>query len=132
MRLRPWMATLVLAAVLAVFGTSRASAQTGGVLRGSAVSAVFTGPANSNNYYGTGGYVTVAPARTYSSGYSGVVSPYSYYAAIPPTQPRTYVGYGNDIFPFYGRPYGSPNDRWSWNTLAAGNPLARYYYAPVR
>lgn len=56
--------------------------------------------------------------------------PYSYYITFPEPA-RTYVGLGEvDQFPFYGQPYGRPNDRWSWTGMmgnrAAG--LDRYYY----
>jgi hypothetical protein len=57
--------------------------------------------------------------------------PYSYYAAYPDFA-REYVGYGSNDFPFYGRPYGSPSDRWSWWNLRGDSGLARYYYPPVR
>jgi hypothetical protein len=60
--------------------------------------------------------------------------PYSYWASAPKPA-RVYVGYGAvDQFPFHGRPYGSPNDRWSWYNLGGGNSryLAKYYYPPLR
>jgi hypothetical protein len=70
---------------------------------------------------------------TYSSGYS---VPYSYYAAWPNWPARGYVGYGaNDIFPYYGRPYGHAYDLWTWPYMSEsyyGGVLARYYYPPVR
>jgi hypothetical protein len=58
---------------------------------------------------------------------------YSYYAAAP-YPPREYVGYGINDFPYYGRPYGSPSDRWSWPIMAypSYGALAHYYYPPVR
>lgn len=61
------------------------------------------------------------------------VPPYSYYAVFPEPA-RGYVGYGTNDFAYYGRPYGSPSDRWSWDamTTAPGGSLARYYYPPVR
>lgn len=57
---------------------------------------------------------------------------YSYYAAYQ-YPAREYVGYGANDFPYYGRPYGSPSDRWSWPylTSAYSNALVRYYYPPV-
>ncbi|MFO0950049.1 MAG: hypothetical protein U0835_02645 [Isosphaeraceae bacterium] len=70
--------------------------------------------------------------------YTPVIRPYSYYAAIPPVSPRGYVGYVNPSdsgFAFYGRPYGHPYDRWSWDALSTapyGGVLAKYYYPPVR
>ena len=64
----------------------------------------------------------------------GQMLPYSYWVTAP--QPaRIYVQYGaNDQFPFYGRPYGSPNDRWSWYYMGGGDRryLARYYYPPLQ
>lgn len=46
-------------------------------------------------------------------------SRYSYYATPPGLFPRTYVPYGShDEFPFYGRPYGRPTDRWSWSAMS--------------
>ena len=70
---------------------------------------------------------------TYSSAYS---VPYSYYAAWPNWPARGYVGYGpNDIFPYYGRPYGRVYDLWTWSYMSDsyyGGALARYYYPPVR
>src|SRR5438874_819258 len=61
------------------------------------------------------------------------VPPYSYYAAIP-FPARGYVGYGSNDFPYYGRPYGSPSDPWTWPYMSGGygTSLARYYYPPVR
>jgi hypothetical protein len=71
------------------------------------------------------GTSTVLPAQ-------GQVLPYSYWVSSPS---RIYVEYGSgDQFPFHGRPYGSPNDRWSWYTMGggAGRYLARYYYPILR
>jgi hypothetical protein len=57
---------------------------------------------------------------------------YSYWtAAYYGFPPRTYVGLGSqkNDFPYYGRPYGSPSDPWSWPAMAgygAGIPT-RYY-----
>ena len=64
---------------------------------------------------------------------SAYVPPYSYYAAWP-WPARGYVPYGpGDAFPFYGRPYGHPYDRWTWPYMGGGYSryLARYYYPPV-
>lgn len=61
------------------------------------------------------------------------IRPYSYYAAFP-RPARGYVPYGpTDGFPFYGRPYGHPYDRWTWAYMGGGDYryLARYYYPPV-
>ena len=61
------------------------------------------------------------------------VYPYSYYASrgLPA---RTYVGYGDNDFPFYGSPYGHPYDAWTFSTLSGsyGQGLARYYDPPVK
>src|SRR5947209_7024294 len=58
------------------------------------------------------------------------VPSYSYWtAAYYGYPPRIYVGYGSNDFPYYGRPYGSPSDPWSWPAMAgyaAGIPT-RYY-----
>jgi len=76
---------------------------------------------------------TVAPAITaYPS--QGSVMPYSYWVTAP-SPARIYAGYGAiDQFPFYGRPYGNPSDRWSWYNLGGGDSryLAKYYYPPLR
>lgn len=64
----------------------------------------------------------------------GDVLPYSYWVSAP-NPSRIYVEYGSvDQFPFHGRSYGSPTDRWSWYTLGGGSSryLARYYYPPLR
>ena len=63
------------------------------------------------------------------------IPPYSYYVAPYPLPARPYVAYGsNDIFPYYGRPYGHPYDAWTWSYMGAypTDYLARYYYPPVR
>ncbi len=60
--------------------------------------------------------------------------PYSYWAAIP-FPAREYVGYGGNDFPYYGRPYGSPSDPWTWPYLSAAYQYSlsdRYYYPPLR
>lgn len=61
------------------------------------------------------------------------IFPYSYDAAFPGPA-RVYAPYGeNDIFPYSGRGYGHPYDRWSWSTLSGfPDSLNRYYYPPVR
>lgn len=88
-------------------------------------------------YVGPGGPVRLTPSYP-SQPWSVYDAPasstptfhYSYYAA--PGQPaREYVG--PSAFPFYGKPYGHPNDRWSWGYLSGGyqGALSRYYYPPV-
>ncbi|WP_148598281.1 hypothetical protein [Aquisphaera giovannonii] len=64
----------------------------------------------------------------------GGVYPYSYWVA-PPGQARGYVPYSDaDQFPFHGRAYGNPGDRWSWYYMGGGDSryLARYYYQLLR
>lgn len=79
---------------------------------------------------GTGTYVgatSVSPAQ-------GQIMPYSYWINYPAPS-RVYVEYGSgDQFPFLGRPYGSPNDRWSWYNMGGGSNryLAKYYYPILR
>ncbi|MFO0890016.1 MAG: hypothetical protein U0790_12865 [Isosphaeraceae bacterium] len=61
---------------------------------------------------------------------TGQVFPYSYFVNYPAPS-RVYVGLGDgDQFPFYGRPYGNPGDRWSWYYMGGGERryLAKYYY----
>src|SRR5947209_9675037 len=73
-----------------------------------------------------GSYVGTGPSTLSQQ----VLLPYSYYA-VAPAPARIYVPYGpNDQFPFLGRAYGNPGDRWSWYTLGGGSSryLARYYY----
>ncbi len=87
-------------------------------------------PAAAQQVVAQGPFVTY-----YSSGY--VTNPwptYSYYATPPGLPARVYVGYpgASEPFPFYGRPYGNPSDRWSWSTLGGmGGAPARYFYPPV-
>lgn len=64
----------------------------------------------------------------------GQVLPYSYYVTSP-SPARIYVDYGpGDQFPFYGRAYGNPGDRWSWYYMGGGDRryLAKYYYPLLR
>jgi hypothetical protein len=83
------------------------------------------------------GYSQVVVGGPYTGAFSGsFVPPYSYYAAYPHGYwPRSYVGYGaNDIFPFYGKPYGHPSDAWTWPYMSVppwGGALNRYYYPPL-
>jgi len=90
-------------------------------------------------FVGAGGPVTLTPGYGYSSAYvppayvpgPAYVAPYSYYV-LPATVPsRTYIG--PSIYPFYGRPYGHPYDRWTWPYISGGPDanLARYYYPPL-
>ncbi len=62
------------------------------------------------------------------------VMPYSYWVSAPKPA-RIYVEYGaRDQFPFQGRAYGNPSDRWSWYYMGGGDSryLAKYYYPPLR
>jgi hypothetical protein len=72
---------------------------------------------------------TVAPVVT-SLPAQEQVMPYSYWV-LAPNPSRVYVEYGElDRFPYHGRAYGNPSDRWSWYYLGGGDSryLARYYY----
>jgi hypothetical protein len=75
---------------------------------------------------------TIPSVTTFST--QGQVLPYSYWVSAP--QPaRIYVEYWTtDQFPFRGRAYGSPNDRWSWYYMGGGGSryLAKYYYPILR
>lgn len=86
----------------------------------------------------SGGVLTAAPASRGGASISTASRtarlPYSY-SVVAPQPARIYVEYGAvDQFPFHGRPYGHPGDRWSWYTLSGGAEryLARYYYPPLR
>ena len=83
-----------------------------------------------------------APAAVYSSPAPGVAAPsyptphaysYSYYTRSP-LPVRTYVGYGDNDFPFHGSPYGHPYDPWTWQNLSGSysSALSRYYDPPVK
>jgi len=65
-----------------------------------------------------GSWVDYGGTIVYSPGF---VPSYSYWtAAYYGYPPRSYVGYGSGYndFPYYGRPYGSPSDPWSWPAMA--------------
>jgi hypothetical protein len=120
-------------------GQARAQVVRGGLPGGPSTFVGPGGPVALTPGYGYGyGYglnaVATAPAPpfTYSASY---VPPYSYYAAIQAGIPaRIYTGAGPSDFPYYGRPYGLPNDTWSWSYMSSGgyrNALARYYYPPL-
>ncbi len=92
----------------------------------------------------TAGGITVGqPIVTETSGFQPVVAgtsgtgrilPYSYYVTAP-APARVYEGFGpTDQFPFYGRAYGNPGDRWSWYYMGGGDRryLAKYYYQLLR
>jgi hypothetical protein len=83
-----------------------------------------TGTTTYSSFYGPTSAAQPQPARTYT---------YSYYS-LSPLPARTYVGYGDDQFPYQGRPYGHSYDPWTWSTLSGsyGNGLARYYDPPVK
>jgi hypothetical protein len=76
-------------------------------------------------------------AQTSLSSFTPAYVPsYSYWtAAYYGYPPRIYVGYGSSAndFPYYGRPYGSPSDPWSWPAMAgnaAGVPTRYYVVLP--
>jgi hypothetical protein len=82
--------------------------------------------------------VSTTPGVVYSSGYvvppaypTVAVKPYSYYVLPSSVPSREYVGPAE--FPFYGRPYGYPYDRWTWSYMSTAGygPLVRYYYPPL-
>jgi hypothetical protein len=64
------------------------------------------------------------------------VPSYSYWtAAYYGYPPRLYIGLNSpaDDFPYYGRPYGSPSDPWSWPAMAGypnGVPTRYYLVLP--
>ena len=87
-------------------------------------------------YSGTGsvaGSSTVAGSSEFGAT-NPPVRPYSYYAAKPLGTARGYYGYGEDQFPYYGRPYGHPYDPWTWPYMSSSyqNSLNRYYDPPVK
>jgi hypothetical protein len=138
MSLRTWNATLAVAAVLLMAMGGRVEAQ---VFGGAASGGTRTFPARGGTVALSPGsaastvtYATLyGPTPSTTGGISGYVSPYSYYAAIPPAPARIYVDYASSGFNFYGRPYGHPNDRWSWQALGSNQHLLdRFYYPPVR
>ena len=78
------------------------------------------------------GNVTITSTMIVGQG-GVVVPPYSYYAAPFPFPARTYQGYGEDQFPYYGRPYGHANDPWTWPYISGGyqRQLSNYYHPPL-
>lgn len=85
-------------------------------------------------FVGAGGPVSLTPGYgSYNSAYvpPAYVAPYSYYVLPASAPSRIYVG--PDVYPFYGRPYGHPYDRWTWPYISGGPDanLARYYYPPL-
>jgi hypothetical protein len=69
------------------------------------------------------------PASTYT-----YTPSYSYWtAAYYGYPPRTYVGLGgkSQDFPYYGQPYGSPSDPWSWPAMAGYSKGIPTRYYPV-
>ncbi len=110
-------ATLAVSAVLPVADSINAQAQ-----------AVYTTVPGGVTVYAESPYVTY---QFYPYNYR---YPYSYWAATP-FPAREYVGFGSNDFPYYGRPYGSPSDPWTWPYMSAAyqyDLTARYYYPPVR
>src|SRR5690242_12194486 len=63
-----------------------------------------------------GSFVEVNGTPTFAPYY---MPSYSYWtAAYYGFPPRIYAGYGYNDFPYYGQPYGSPSDPWSWPAMA--------------
>jgi hypothetical protein len=117
--MRLQLASLLIALAVIVTGSGRASAQ---VVIGGESPSIWSSTISPSDPFGASAMPSAVPTF-----------PYSYYAAFP-NQARQYVPYGAmDQFPYYGSPYGLPNDRWSWSTLAgtSGAPR-RYFYPPVR
>jgi hypothetical protein len=58
---------------------------------------------------------------------------YSYYSrsSLPA---RTYVGYGNNDFPYHGAPYGHPYDPYTWAAMSNSYQaeMSRYYAPPLK
>jgi len=126
--MRKAIAVLVLTAAASLAGSTSAQAQ--GV-RGR----LFGGP---RVFTGPGGPTTLTPGYGYSSSYAapasvpGQVKPYSYYVLPSGVPSREYSGEPT-VFPFYGKPYGHPYDRWTWTYMTGPNDsvLSRYYYPPL-
>ncbi len=71
---------------------------------------------------------TVSPAAPAPRVYS-----YTYYSRS--TLPaRTYVGYGDNDFPFHGSPYGHPYDPYTWSAMSGSYQaeMSRYYSPPLK
>ena len=71
--------------------------------------------------------VAASPALPYAPSYSYWSAAYYGYP------PRIYVPIGSNDFPYYGRPYGSPSDPWSWPAMAEyafGVPTRYNLYIP--
>src|SRR5262245_56450173 len=92
--------TLALALALA-FGANRAEAQ---------YFEPYTHGIENSSSTGIGSFST--STATYFPSYSYWTAAYYGYP------PRVYIGYGSNDFPYYGRPYGSPTDPWSWPAMA--------------
>ncbi|MHC5540705.1 hypothetical protein ACYOEI_21000 [Singulisphaera rosea] len=75
-----------------------------------------------------------APASPWGLSYAPVVTTYSAATPVWTSPPYLPVGQGYNDFPYFGRPYGSPNDPWTWPFMSDTyqRSLARYYYPPVR
>jgi hypothetical protein len=109
MRPRPFV--MILAALLASISTRSVTAQTyvsSGPVVVQSTSAV---PAAGSYALPSYGSAPVLAGGIY-------LPPYSYYLAPYPLPARLYSGYGNNDFPFYGRPYGHPYDPWTFESLS--------------
>jgi hypothetical protein len=102
------------------------SSWTGAYAAGTSRPTTSTNAPSSSSWTGAYSAGTIPPAtRTNAPSYSYWTAAYYGYP------PRTYVGLGSKAndFPYYGRPYGSPSDPWSWPAMAGypnGVPT-RYY-----
>jgi len=139
--MRPMQARIV-AALALLFVVDNAAAQQSrgtGLAAGSSVSGPVYGSAVVSQPVVSGEVLTALPTTSAAPVVTtfpaqGQVMPYSYgVSALNPA--RIYVQYGAiDQFPFHGRGYGIPGDRWSWYYMGGGDSryLAKYYYPPLR
>ena len=131
--MRPMIAACCVAIVSLSFVASAEAQVLGTTLGAPGAGPAFLGEATAGSALSTATPTSyVGPAA--SSPPQPIVLPHSYYVTAP-RPARVYVEYGPaDRFPFYGRPYGSPNDRWSWYYMGGGPSryLARYSYPLLR
>ena len=116
-------------------GVAAGSSMSGPILPGPIVNQTMYSRGLSAQPLVSGDVLSAAPTSVITTfPTQGQVLPYSYWVSAP--QPaRIYVEYGTtDQFPFRGRAYGSPNDRWSWYYMGGGGSryLAKYYYPILR
>lgn len=120
--MRGTIAAIMVMAGVTLAGTTTARAQSCADAGGSCGTIVgYSGSFSAGYSVGTAGASQAIPGGYDFQFHGKFVGPsrYSYYATPPGMFPRTYVPYGsNDEFPFYGRPYGRPTDRWSWSAMS--------------